>query len=350
MTDVTGNRQRLADRIRSTHPCQYALNLAFGDLVVRVETNTRALMLALRDYFGPFVTDRHFADITVSAHQAQPPELPCEFTVKQPDPGKTKLKEEFADLEDGRVLRKITTGMVFVYGENDHLAVGPCLENANQVINFIDALHIQHMLKKGCLLGHAAGVASHGRGLCMAGFSGAGKSTLALHVMSLGASFVSNDRVMIESAEQGLVMHGVAKLPRINPGTALNNPNLVGILEEQDVQRYRSMAPADLWSLEEKYDVFIDQCFGPGRFQITAPMDALVILSWKLADEPCRIRTVDPAERPELLEAIRKSAGLFYLPGESDPAPLRPVEDYVQVLSRCTVIEMAGGVDFDKAA
>ena len=64
----------------------------------------------------------------------------------------------------------------------------------------------------------------------MAGFSGAGKSTLALHVMSLGATFVSNDRVMVAETpanDSGApMMYGVAKHPRINPGTAMNNPDL----------------------------------------------------------------------------------------------------------------------------
>lgn len=350
MINTSGNRTELIAGIRETYPATHELNLAFGEFVVQVKANTSELAADLVGYFGEFVTDAKPPTITVSAHEAPAPNFPYAFTIKQPDPGKTKLKEEYYDLEDGRILRKITTGMVFIYGEDDHLAIGPCLENSNQVINFINALHIEHMLKKGCLLGHAAGVIWKGRGVCMAGFSGAGKSTLALHVMSRGANFVSNDRVMIEKNSQKLTMHGVAKLPRINPGTALNNPDLIKILDQKDIARYRSMPVDELWGLEEKYDVFIDQCFGKGRFVIDAPMDALVILNWKRNGEPVSIRKVNPAERSELLEAIQKSAGLFYLPGHNDPIPLRPIGDYVEFLSLCTVIEMSGGVDFDKAA
>jgi HprK-related kinase B len=350
MIDTSGNRKELVERIRAAHPAEHSLDLAFGDFTVQVRCNTPELQQALKDYFGQFVANVPDPVARITAHEAEPPQFPYEFTVKQPEPGKTKLKEEFVDLPDGRILRKITTGMIFLYGGGDHVAVGPCLENSNQVINFIDALHIEHMLKKGCLLGHAAGVAHNGRGLCMAGFSGAGKSTLALHVMSRGATFVSNDRVMIEKSGDGLRMHGVAKLPRINPGTALHNPDLIKILKKEDVDRYLALPPEELWDLEEKYDVFLDECYGPGRFIIDAPMDALVILNWKRNKEPTVIRQVDPAERPELLEAIRKSAGLFYLPSRNDPESLRPVEDYVDFLSRRPVIEMSGGLDFEAAA
>lgn len=43
---------------------------------------------------------------------------------EEPDPGKSKVKEEYADFPDGRLVRKRLTGMVFVFGEGDHLAMG----------------------------------------------------------------------------------------------------------------------------------------------------------------------------------------------------------------------------------
>ena len=66
-----------------------------------------------------------------------------------------------------------------------HAAVGPCLANDNQIVNFINNRLIEVRLRAGDLLFHAAGVARNGRGLALAGFSGAGKSTLALAIMRL---------------------------------------------------------------------------------------------------------------------------------------------------------------------
>jgi HprK-related kinase B len=139
------------------------------------------------------------ADIEITAHEMPAWDLSLAYAIKQPDPGKTKIKEEYFELADGRVVRKRLTGMVFIFGEGENVAVGPCLENINQVVNFVNSRYIEWMLCKGCILGHAAGVILNGNKLAVAGFSGAGKSTLVLHLMNEGGTFVSNDRLMIEN-------------------------------------------------------------------------------------------------------------------------------------------------------
>ena len=66
--------------------------------------------------------------------------------MKTPDPGKTKIKEEYVDLDDGRIVRKRLTGMLFVFGGGQNVAVGPCGANLNQVINFINNRYIEWLL------------------------------------------------------------------------------------------------------------------------------------------------------------------------------------------------------------
>lgn len=345
----------LIRRIREAHPTGSSLDLRFGDCTIRVAANRPAITAALTDYFHPFVVgpDPGMAPIlTVTLHEAPPPAADAPFTIKPPDPGKSKIKEEYQDLPDGRIVRKRLTGMLFIFGEGRHLAVGPCLGNLNQVVNFINNRYIEWLLCRGALLGHAAGVLINGRGLGLAGFSGAGKSTLALQLMNHGATFVSNDRLMIRRSGDGLVMNGVAKLPRINPGTALNNPNLVGIMPEPDRRRFSAMSEADLWSVEHKYDAPLDACFGPGRFLLEGPMEGLVILNWHRNPGPLKREKVDLAQRPDLLPAFMKPTGLFFLPGPgldcAMPAPTGRV--YTDFLSACTVWEITGGIDFEAAA
>ena len=82
-----------------------------------------------------------------------------------------------------------------------------------------------------------------GAGLVIAGFAGAGKSTLALEIMGHGTDFISNDRVMVSRQGQTLTMAGVAKMPRINPGTVLNNPNLASVMNAEDRARFFRPAP-----------------------------------------------------------------------------------------------------------
>ncbi|HWR05067.1 MAG TPA: HprK-related kinase B [Humidesulfovibrio sp.] len=356
----------LADMLGASAPAPHALNLDLGDCRIEVRSNSQALLSELDAYFGGFVTRGGGADVCITALDGPAPQVPLELTVKEPDPGKTKVKEEYADVPGGRLVRKALTGMVFLFGQGRNLAFGPCLENSNQVVNFINNRYIEYKLHQGCLLGHAAAVAhlmadpggGRLRGLALCGFSGAGKSTLAMHVMSRGALFVSNDRLLAAPldgagvpAGAGLRMCGVPKLPRINPGTALNNPHLAGVVPDEDRERFMGLDADELWELEHKYDVFLDKCFGEGRFVLQSPMHGLVVLNWRRGGGETAIRFVKAAERPDLLPAFMKPAGLFSLPLNGDAAWRDPGEAaYAGLLSRCDIIEISGGVDFDRAA
>ncbi len=349
----------IADMLGAGIEANRELHLDLGDCRILVRSNSQALISELDGYFGSFVAGPGPVDLTVTALEAQSPSIPLDLVTKEPDPGKTKVKEEYADLPGGRLVRKRLTGMVFLFGRGVNLAVGPCEANANQVVNFINNRYIEHKLNQGCLLGHSAAVAhltadSSGgrmRGLALAGFSGAGKSTLAMHVMSRGALFVSNDRLLVQPSGTGLNMFGVAKLPRINPGTALNNPNLAEVVPPEDRERFLELEGDELWNLEHKYDVFLDKCFGEGRFVLSAPMHGLVVLNWRRSAEETSIRFVKAAERPDLLPAFMKAAGLFYQPVAGPAAWSEPgLEQYTQLLSRCDLVEISGGVDFERAA
>ncbi|CCH49418.1 HprK-related kinase B [Pseudodesulfovibrio piezophilus] len=348
---LTGNtREELVGRIRNDIPATHTLFLDFGGCLIRVDSSTAALHEALADYFKEFVTTSGAAMITVSAHECHTLALDFDFSVKTPDPGKTKIKEEWVDLADGRIVRKRLTGMHFIFGQGENCAIGPCLDNSNQVINFINNRFIEWKLNMGGFLGHAAGVIHNERGISLAGFSGAGKSTLALHLMSKGTTFVSNDRIMVEESGEGLTMFGVAKQPRINPGTALNNPDLSRIVESELREEFLAMPTEDLWQLEHKYDALIDECYGPGRFSLKSTMDALVILNWKREGGDMRVALVDPHDREDLLPAFMKGTGLFYLPQNPDRREDPGIEAYADMLSRTNLIEISGGVDFEKAA
>ncbi|MGE4504926.1 MAG: HprK-related kinase B [Desulfovibrionaceae bacterium] len=344
----------LAERLRAELPAPHVLDLDLGGLKIRVGCSSEPLREALADYFKEFTGVFPFPDVLITAHEAPAPEpglgAGVEYQVKEPDPGKSKIKEEWADLEDGRIVRKRLTGLVFAFGLGVNAVVGPCLENANQVINFVNNRLLEHRLNNGGLLGHASGVHLHGRGISLAGFSGAGKSTLALHLMSRGTHFVSNDRVVVRERGGEVEMFGVAKQPRINPGTALNNPDLARIVPPEERERFAALPLEELWSLEHKYDALIDVCYGPGLFQLHSPMDALVILNWRRDGGPTRVARADARDRHDLLPAFMKPTGLFYHPADPARTADPGIEAYAELLSRAELIEISGGVDFHLAA
>jgi HprK-related kinase B len=337
----------LADRATTKE----RLDVVFADCHIEVVSNSRRLLEKLAYYFKDFVQSPVTKpQMRVVAIEAPAPSWNLQYIVKQPDPGKTKIKEEYVDFADGRLVHKRLTGMVFLFGNGRHLAYGPCVENDNQVVNFINNRFIQHSLDHGYLLGHAAGVDLDGRGLALAGLSGRGKSTLALEIMRLGTRFVSNDRLMVRRHDASLSMLGVAKLPRINPGTILANEALATVMPDEDREQAAKLSGDDLWKLEQKYDAFIDQCFGPGRFVLSSAMTGLVVLTWEREGGPLRVVEATLAKRRDLLGAFMKSVGLFYEDEPSAPAADFTESAYLEVLGDCPVFEFTGGVDFKAGA
>jgi HprK-related kinase B len=344
-----------AAAVRGAHDVRGHVDLAVGDWDVRVDSNSDELLAHLQHYFRHFIVEGGAAPThRISAFEGDIPEVEAPFIDWKRDPGKTGRKDAFADIEGGRVCHKVRTGMRFLVGATERIAVGPCLANPNQVVNFVNSQYMGHLLRRGAILGHAAGVVRGGRGLAMAGFSGAGKSTLALHLLGRGLHYLSNDRIAMYRDDGGRpTMSGVPKMPRINPGTALNNPHLEGILPADRYEALKDLPREELWDLEEKYDVHVDEVFEGCRFDLVAPLDAFLVLTWRHDNEaPMRFERVDPAEREDLLVAIMKHPGPFYTPTEGKPpqgvGPL-PKEPYLELLGDVPVYELSGGVDFDGA-
>ncbi len=350
---------RLMQVVVEHHPMRGGLALRFDDFRVCVESNSARLLATLTEYFRHYLhtADDEVAasfDLRVVAVEAAEPELGLDFSEWPLDPGKQGRKEQYADIEGGRVVRKVRTGMQFLLGPDLSLAVGACEKNENQIINLINARYTERLVDAGWVLCHAAGVASQGTGIGLAGVSGAGKSTLALRLLGRGAQFVSNDRLLVRQVGRQTRMSGLPKLPRVNPGTLMADPALRSLLSPERASQLSQLPEQTLWELEDKHDVDIERVYGPGRIALMAFMRAFVILSWKRdSAEPTRITHTTLRERPQLVELLAEHPGPFYRGGVAHsfehsvhaPSP----EPYLAAMGGVPLLEISGRVDFEQA-
>jgi HprK-related kinase B len=346
----------LASALERQYPPRQELYLELGDVGILLRSNSAPLVKLLREYFGTLVREAASAHtgLVIRAFEAPPPDFGRPLQDWPRDVGKLGQKEQFFDLPDGRVVFKVRTQMQFLLGRTELVAVGRCLDNANQIINFINSQYISRRLNDGWSLCHAAGVAHAGRGIGIAARAGAGKSTLALHLLSSGLSFVSNDRLLIQRTEQGAEMAGIPKMPRVNPGTLLNNPDLAGILPPERERALAAQPREELWDLEEKYDVMVDAVYGPDRSVYRTSLTGLLILNWSWKDGamPTEFKEVRLEQRSDLLDLVMKSPGVFHRDelGHSASETARPdPAGYLQVAQGLRVWEAKGAPNFELA-
>ncbi len=336
------------------------LHLKIGDCRLDLQSNSQALIDKLSLYFAScnVIGDQNTADINIIAIESDAPELGIDFIDWKREPGKTGRKDEYFDIKDGRVVRKVRTGMVFLQSVEKIIAAGPCIQYDNQVINFINSQYMNWLQQRGWLICHASGLIHNNKGLAIAGFSGGGKSTLMLNFMNDSSiSYMTNDRLFIKASnpdteESQVTMSGIPKLPRINPGTIIGNPVLHSLMSQDELKHYQAMEKEILWDIEEKYDAPIKQVYGDQRMKNDSPLNAFLILNWQRdSDEPVSLSQINLEERQDLLKAIMKSSGPFY----QDKQGIFQTDEiefdekaYLSMLSGIKVYEAHGGINFIK--
>lgn len=326
--------------------------LTVGGFVVEVRCMSTTLLAELLRYFQHVISVPTEPDMIV--HVLGEVELP--FTVDYTDwarePGKTGRKDAISDMESGRLVLKVRTGVQFLQAPGWAVAFGPTETYPNQVINFVNTQILNHFQREGWVACHAAAVRTPGKGLAISGLSGGGKSTTMLRLMEIaGTQYVTNDRLLVRNAGNSTDALGIPKLPRINPGTIVTNARLAGMIDEEREEELRNMEPDELWHLEEKYDLFIDDIYGPGRISHEAQLTDFWVLNWSRdSDAATEVTNVALETRPDLLSAILKSPGPFFQSTNgafwTDHSEM-DTPAYLNALGDVTVWEVTGQIDFD---
>lgn len=334
------------------------LYLQLGDCHLLIRSNSSELIQHLRHYFAHVVSPDEPTDqqrqsaIEIIAVERAAVKLPIEFIDWKREPGKTGRKDSYYDADNARLIRKVKTGMVFLQSGQYRIAAGPCREYDNQVINFINAQYMNWLQNRGWLICHASGLVHKNNALGIAGFSGGGKSTLMLHLLEQqGISFLTNDRLFVKTVDNSPHAVGIPKLPRINPGTIVHNPRLHYLITEQKRNELLALEPHDLWDIEEKYDVMVNEAYGDGKICTEARIPNFLLLNWKRQNnDPLSVEKVSLSTRRDLLPAIMKSPGPFYQYEDGhffqDTEQLQE-QPYLDSFKDINVYEATGGVDFD---
>lgn len=341
----------------TTFACEHTLTLALPGAHLQVKCSEAATTKALQDYFRPWLSNSNTPLTSViTVVESAPVGQALPWQDWQREAGKTGRKDTYIEFSHARLIRKFRTGMVFLQSQNGPIAIGPAADNLNQIVNFINNQAMNKLQQDGWLIGHAAAASYRQQAIAIAGFSGGGKSTSMLRLMDHPeVNFISNDRVFIQPEQQRLMLAGVAKMPRVNPGTLLNNPRLAAMLTPEQLHHYQTLAPEQLWELEEKHDVMIPGIYGSHsktRIENAAPLSAVILLNWNRLDQSaCRIEAVEIFQRQDLLPALMKSPGPFYQNRDGTFIPNGHLPDpqaYLQRLQATRVFEVSGGVDFSQ--
>lgn len=326
--------------------------LSVGGYVIEVRCTSDTLLAELLRYFQHVISAPAEPDVTVYVLAGSHLPFPVSYVDWAREPGKSGRKDAIYDLAGGRLIHKVRTGVEFLQSPDWAIAFGPVEDHPNQVINFINTQILNHFQRSGWIGCHAAAVCTDTKGLAISGLSGGGKSTTMLRLMEIsGTRYVTNDRLLVHQTENNTEALGIPKLPRINPGTIVTNPRLASLLNDEREEELRNMEPDDLWHLEEKYDLFIDDIYGPGRISHSAKLTDFWVLNWaRDSDAPTRVNKISLKDRPDLLPAIVKRPGPFYQDADgafSTETGQSNDKAYLDALSDVQVWEVTGIIDFD---
>ncbi|MFK5986093.1 MAG: HprK-related kinase B [Pseudomonadota bacterium] len=343
--------------------CELSINLDINNFIINIRSNSSELLEYCQYYFSEIVIESLVvkADIEILAIERDNLEFDIDYKDWVRDGNKKGRKDSYYDFyseingvatgAQARILRKVRTGMVFLQSQEFLIAAGECLNNKSQLINFINTQYMNKVQNQSAVICHAAGLVYKNSAIAMAGFSGGGKSTLMLHMLHQdGSKFLSNDRLFITKDGNKTMASGIPKQPRVNPGTIVHNTKLYHLLSSSKRHEILSMPVSELWDLEEKYDVMIEQCYGVDRVQYQAEIKNFVVLNWdRKSQYAVQLVKINLQQRRDLLAAIMKSPGPFYQSSSGEMYQYQQQLDeqkYLHAFADINVYEARGGIDF----
>jgi hypothetical protein len=98
------------------------------------------------------------------------------------------------------------------------------------------------------------------------------------------------------------------------------------VLEPEARSRYEALSKQELWNVEDKYDLEVENVLGR-RWYLAAPLACALVLDWRQGGGAIELQPLHPGQALEELRLVAKSFGPFdrHLAERKDSAMLETV-------------------------
>ena len=309
------------------------ISLKIREAVFKIKSNSFRLMQTLESYYSHLIADSRSEAIEILTIERTPVSVDLEFIDWEPG---IKIFE----LDDGRIVKDEEGGMLFLQSPGSLVAVGPCEENPEKIIHFINSQYSNFLHKEEWAESSASAIEIKGIGVGICGGCSTGKSTLTLELMEdEEARFLSDGGVFVR--DEGIVVaRGLPILPSICRGTQLENYRLRCMLPSYRIEELESKGDS-LWDRNCKTDVDITSVYGIGRIVQETALQYILVLNWsKDSEEETTIKQINCIKTPGILEVLQ-AARCPFLCKES------PKPDFPNLLKEVEIHEISGGMNLE---
>lgn len=124
------------------HLLRGKVDVTLSGFHVRIESNSTPLLRQLEAHFHDHVDhdrqDAQPSDLWIVALATSAVDLGLHYKPLQAAAPRASCSDEYADIDGGRVVHKVGTGVQFLLGPDVTMAVGPCDKHKELIIDLVD--------------------------------------------------------------------------------------------------------------------------------------------------------------------------------------------------------------------
>ncbi len=331
------------------------LRLRFRNVILEIRSNDRLLIDRVREYHRCYVEeDDASGEAFQVVHLLHIPGFRSSYEMRDFVRSKSgrKIKEEFIDLFEGRLVRKKKYGIeAYIDGVN-HIMVGDIRENIHQVALFLNVVFARmYLAGRGYLLLNVAAISDGDNVISLASMPNTGTSgTILFDLIERKFKLTAFDRLMVRSRDDLVQAIGYPLHPRVHPGSVLHHDRIMSSLSIGKQTRYRQLGPSELWALDESVQVDVDRIYGEHSTQLFGTLESLYILEWE--PESRFVTSFDELSTDELLKmapVYYKDLGVFDLNNTRGERVVSPDLGHLnQIFNNIRKVRVRGRMNIEK--